>query len=295
LRDLKLHEAIMVDQAISHLILNKKGSYVDCTFGTGGHTTAILNCLGPQGHLTCLDKDPCSDERAIKMSLSDKRMRFVNDSFSNLESYFELESLDGVLLDLGISTKQLDDPERGFSFQKLGPLDMRIDQTSSLSADFWINNSSKDEIEKVLREIGEERQSKKIAKLICNKRKEKAIKTTKDLSDIILSCKKRSSKIHPATNVFRAVRMRINHELEELNSVLGTVGEVLKIGGRLAVISFHSLEDRIVKRFIQGKDGAGIDSTFKLVGGKPIKPNQDEIKENPRSRSAIMRVAERVA
>ena len=148
---------------------------------------------------------------------------------------------------------------------------------------------------KVLREIGEERQSKKIAKLICNKRKEKAIKTTKDLSDIILSCKKRSSKIHPATNVFRAVRMRINHELEELNSVLGTVGEVLKIGGRLAVISFHSLEDRIVKRFIQGKDGAGIDSTFKLVGGKPIKPNQDEIKENPRSRSAIMRVAERVA
>ena len=291
--DFKSHEAVMVEQVIKNLLLNKQGNYVDCTFGLGGHTSAILGSLGEKGHLTALDKDSFSDEMALKISLEDKRMRFINDSFGNIEKYFEKDSLDGVLLDLGISSSQLDDPKRGFSFKKLGPLDMRIDQTSSLSAEFWINNSSKEEIQRVLKEIGEERQSRKIASLICEQRLKKPIETTKDLLEIILYCKSRSSKRHPATNIFRAIRMRVNSELEELRSVLVGVGRVLKIGGRLVVISFHSLEDRITKRFIQGRDTEGI-STFKLVGGKPLKPGQNEINDNPRSRSAILRIAERV-
>ena len=293
--ELRSHEAVMVQEVIKNLLINNQGNYVDCTFGQGGHTAAILKNLGEKGSLTSLDKDPFSDEIALKISLEDKRMRFINDSFGNIERHFEKESLDGALLDLGISSYQLDDPKRGFSFKKLGPLDMRIDQTSSLSADFWINNSSKEEIEKVFKEMGEEKQSRKIASLICEKRQKKPIKTTKDLLEIILFCKNKSTKRHPATNIFRAIRMRVNSELEELQCVLKGVGKVLKIGGRLVVISFHSIEDRMTKRFIQGRDAEGIKFNFKLVGGKPIKPHPTEIFNNPRSRSAVLRIAEKVS
>ena len=293
--ELRSHEAVMVQEVIKNLLINNQGNYVDCTFGQGGHTAAILKNLGEKGSLTALDKDPFSDEMALKISLKDKRMRFINDSFGNIDKHFEKESLDGALLDLGISSYQLDDPKRGFSFKKLGPLDMRIDQTSSLSAEFWLNNSSKEEIEKVFKEMGEEKQSRKIASLICEKRQKKPIKTTKDLLEIILFCKSKSTKRHPATNIFRAIRMRVNSELEELRSVLEGVGKVLKIGGRLVVISFHSIEDRTTKRFIQGRDTAGIKFNFKLVGGKPIKADPTEIIKNPRSRSAILRIAEKVS
>ena len=294
MRNYKSHETVMLEQVINSLILNKQGSYVDCTFGMGGHTSAILDSLGSQGHLTSIDKDSYSEEIAIKLSLEDKRMRFISGSFGNLEDYFEKNSLDGVLLDLGISSNQLDDPDRGFSFKNSGPLDMRMDQTSSLSAEFWINNASKEEIEKVFKEIAEERQSRKITRLICSKRAQSPIKTTKDLVNIVLSSRSGTSKIHTLRNIFRAIRMKVNCELEELSSVLKAAGTVLKIGGRLLVVSFHSLEDRTTKRFIQGKDGAGIESTFKLVGGKPLKPDQLEIDNNPRSRSAILRIAEKV-
>jgi len=294
LRNHNSHEAVMVEQVINNLILNKQGSYVDCTFGMGGHTSAILDNLGSLGHVTSIDKDSYSEEIAIKLSLEDKRMRFISGSFGNLEDHFEKNSLDGVLLDLGISSNQLDDPDRGFSFKNLGPLDMRMDQSSSFSAEFWINNASKEEIEKVFKEIAEERQSRKITKLICSKRVESPIKTTKDLVNIILSSRSGASKIHTLRNIFRAIRMKVNCELEELQSVLKAAGTVLKIGGRLLVISFHSLEDRAAKRFIQGKNGSGIESVFKLVGGKPIKPDQLEIDNNPRSRSAILRIAEKV-
>ncbi|WP_348661984.1 16S rRNA (cytosine(1402)-N(4))-methyltransferase RsmH [Croceibacter atlanticus] len=260
----------------------------------GGHTSAILDSLGSQGHLTSIDKDSYSEEIAIKLSLEDKRMRFISGSFGNLEDYFEKNSLDGVLLDLGISSNQLDDPDRGFSFKNSGPLDMRMDQTSSLSAEFWINNASKEEIEKVFKEIAEERQSRKITRLICSKRVESPIKTTKDLVNIVLSSRSGTSKIHTLRNIFRAIRMKVNCELEELSGVLKAAGTVLKVGGRLLVISFHSLEDRTTKRFIQGKDGAGTETIFKLIGGKPLKPDQLEIDNNPRSRSAILRIAEKV-
>ena len=295
MKDYKTHEAVMVEQVIRNLILNNKGNYVDCTFGMGGHTTSILKNLGPQGNLTSLDRDYYSCDLAKKISLKDKRMSFINDNFGNLESYFLENSLDGILLDLGISSSQLNDPDRGFSFQNPGPLDMRMDQSNPLSAEVWINNSSKSEIEKVFWEVGEEKQSRRIAKLICSKRLKNPIKTTEDLSKIILSCKGNSRRKHPATNIFRAIRMIVNSEIDELKKVLDAAGRILKIGGRLIVISFHSLEDRVVKRFIQGKDGAEMRSTFKLVGGKPIRPDLSEIKDNPKSRSAILRIGERVA
>ena len=292
--ELRSHEAVMVQEVIKNLLINNQGNYVDCTFGMGGHTSAILDSLGSQGHLTSIDKDSYSEEIAIKLSLEDKRMRFISGSFGNLEDYFEKNSLDGVLLDLGISSNQLDDPDRGFSFKNSGPLDMRMDQTSSLSAEFWINNASKEEIEKVFKEIAEERQSRKITRLICSKRVESPIKTTKDLVNIVLSSRSGTSKIHTLRNIFRAIRMKVNYELEELSGVLKAAGTVLKVGGRLLVISFHSLEDRTTKRFIQGKDGAGTETIFKLIGGKPLKPDQLEIDNNPRSRSAILRIAEKV-
>ena len=284
----------MVEQVIQSLITNKHGTYVDCTFGAGGHSLAILEALGLKGRLTCLDKDVTSNDIARKIRSNDKRMSFIHDSFKNLKEHFELKSLDGVLLDLGISSNQLDDPKRGFSFQKLGPLDMRMDRSNKLSAEIWINNSSRKEIERVLRELGQEKKSKKIAEKICQRRQKKAIKTTKDLTDIVLSCKKRKSKKHPATDTFRAIRMIVNNELGELVEALEVVGKVLKKGGRLVVISFNSLEDRIVKRFIKGMGSSNKDLLFNLVGGKPLKPELKELKRNPRSRSAILRVAEKV-
>ena len=290
-----IHEAVMVKEVINNLIFDKNGSYVDCTFGMGGHSAAILNSLDKQGNLTSIDKDSSCRKIAMKLTLQDKRMKFINDNFGNIEKYFKRDSLNGVLLDLGISSTQLKDASRGFSFSMSGPLDMRIDQTNSDTAEVWINNSSRAEIERVFRDLGEERQSKHIAKLICEKRKQKAITTTKELSDIIVSCKKRTSRIHPATNIFRAIRMQVNFELEELNKALNSISKLLKIGGRFAVISFHSLEDRIAKRFIQGKDMALRESVFQLVGGKPMRPTKTEIKMNPRSRSAILRIGERVS
>ena len=285
----------MVEKVINNLILKKKGTYVDGTFGSGGHASAILKKLDAEGILTAFDRDENSKKIAESITSIDRRMRFFKDSFGNIENYFENQTLDGILLDLGISSGQLNDPERGFSFEIQGPLDMRMDQNSPLSAEDWLNNSSKNEIEKVLRILGEERFSKKIANYICLRRKRKPIQTTKDLVEIILTCKREGYRRHPATNAFRAIRMHVNSELEELHKLLSTVGRLLRLGGRLAVISFHSLEDRMVKRFIQGKDSIDDRSSFKLVSGKPMKPRFEEIKRNPRSRSAILRVAERTS
>ncbi len=171
---------------------------------------------------------------------------------------------------------------------------MRMDQTSDISAETWVNQSTKEEIAKVFWEKGEERKSRKIAELICNERNITPIHTTLDLVKIIMSCKPRTSKRHPATNIFRAIRMEVNSEMDELKKVLDAAGKILKKGGRLAVISFHSIEDRVVKRFIQGKSIGANKFSFKRVGRKYIRPNKEEIQNNPRSRSAILRVAEKV-
>ena len=204
-------------------------------------------------------------------------------------------SLDGILVDLGISSNQLDNPERGFCFQLKGPLDMRMSQSDKVSAETWINKSTKEEIAKVLWEVGEERHSRKISDSICRERDLSPINTTQRLSEIILASKPRRSKKHPATNVFRAIRMEVNSELQELQSLLISAGKLLKEGGSLAVISFHSLEDRIVKRFVQGKSLDGQDFSFKKVGPKHFKPSKEEVIRNPRSRSAILRIVEKVA
>jgi len=295
LRDYGVHEAVMVDQAITNLIVDKRGNYVDCTFGLGGHSSAILNNLDSEAQLTAIDRDPKSIKKANEVIKRDKRFSFINDNFGNIENHFHSESLNGILVDLGISSDQLDNPERGFSFQVQGPLDMRMNQSEKVSAETWLNESTADEIAKVLWEKGEERYSKIISESICKERQVNPINTTLRLSRIILDSKPKRSKRHPATNVFRAIRMEVNSELEELQNLLIAAGRLLKKGGRLAVISFHSLEDRVVKRFIQGKSIDGKGFSFSKVGPKYFKPNQAEITRNPRSRSAILRVVEKVS
>lgn len=295
MRDKVAHEAVMVNQVINSLIVDKKGTYVDGTFGLGGHASAILNNLDNDATLFGLDRDPECQNYADEIIQEDKRFLFINDRFSNLQTHFLKESLDGILVDLGISSKQLDDPERGFTFQANGPLDMRMNQVEEFSASDWLKDASKEEISNVLWELGEERKSRKIAELICKARVLKPIITTKHLSEIILLAKSRNSKRHPATNTFRAIRMKVNSELQELEGLLLAAGKLLKEGGRLVVISFHSMEDRIVKRFFQGKSTVGERYNFKKIGEKFFKPDLEEMRVNPRSRSAILRVGEKVA
>ena len=288
------HEAVMVDEVLENLIFKENGKYVDCTFGAGGHSLEILKKLDKNGRLVSIEKDKSATLNLSSDFTEDGRFKLVHDSFSNLDKIFDAEEIDGILIDIGISSTQLDDPSRGFSFQSNGPLDMRIDTSKGLTAAEWINTATKKEIEDVLWFLGQERASRKIASKICEVRKNSSIESTKELSDLILSCVFKRSKKHPATNSFRAIRMFINHEIEELQKVLEVSSYVLCCGGRLAVISFHSMEDRIVKRFFQGKDRINSNTKFQYFKDKFLKPTTSEIKSNPRSRSAILRVAEKI-
>ena len=288
------HEAVMVDEVLDNLIFEQNGKYVDCTFGAGGHSFEILKKINESGSLVSLEKDEKATLDLSSHFADDSRFKLINDSFSNLRNFFKDEEIDGILIDLGISSTQLDDPERGFSFQSDGPLDMRIDTSKGLTAADWVNSASKKEIEDVLWILGEERASRKIASKICDSREKKKIESTKELSHLIASCVYKKSKKHPATNSFRAIRMFINNEIEELRRALEAASYVLCCGGRLAVISFHSMEDRIVKRFFQGKDRTESNIEFRYIKDKFIKPSVKEINNNPRSRSAILRVAEKI-
>ena len=285
----------MVEEVLTYLVIDKNGVYVDCTFGAGGHSQEILKKLEVNGKLIGVDRDTGVRNTIPAILKDDKRFSLISDRFSNLKDYVKIESIDGILVDLGISSTQLDDLERGFSFQSLGPLDMRMDQSTGISAQQWINSASKKEIEDVFWILGEEKASRRVAKIICERRIKTPITSTEELTEIVLSCIPRRGKKHPATNIFRAIRMQVNEEMEELYSVLESASFLLKVGGRLAIISFHSIEDRVVKRFIQGKDRISSTVSFKTIGGKHLKPTREEIKENPRSRSAILRVAEKVA
>ena len=288
------HEAVMVDEVLENLVFKQNGKYVDCTFGAGGHSYEILKKINNTGFLTSIEKDERATKNLPIEFNDDSRFRLINDSFSNLRMFFETEEIDGILIDLGISSTQLDDPMRGFSFQSNGPLDMRIDTTKGKTAAEWINSASKKEIEDVLWLLGQERASRRIALKICEFREKKPIESTKELADLIVSCVYKKTKKHPATNSFRAIRMFINNEIEELQKVLEAASYVLCCGGRLAVISFHSMEDRIVKRFFQGKDRIESKVKFEYMKDKFFKPTEEEISINPRSRSAILRVAEKV-
>ena len=288
------HEAVMVEEVLENLVFKNNGTYVDCTFGAGGHSLEILKKLDSFGSLVSFDKDIQATLDLSEEFSGETRFKLINDSFSNIKKYFKNDSIDGVLIDLGISSTQLDDAKRGFSFQSDGPLDMRIDATKGITARDWINGASKKEIEDVLWNLGEERASRKIARKIVYSREKKSIETTKDLTDLILNSVHTKSKKHPATNSFRAIRMFVNNEIQELKEALEASGDLLRSGGRLAVISFHSMEDRIVKRFFQGKDRVNSRVEFKYLKDKFLKPGSQEILNNPRSRSAILRVAEKI-
>ena len=305
------HLTVLLDEALDGLAIKPDGIYIDATFGRGGHSRALLSQLGEQGRLYAIDRDPAAIAAAQPM-LADPRFKIIPGPFSKLRDYVEqlglLGQVDGVLMDLGVSSPQLDDAERGFSFMRDGPLDMRMDPTSGRSAAEWLAVADVDEIAWVLKTFGEEKWAKHIARAIVADREATPFTTTKALADLIgrVSHSKERNK-HPATRSFQAIRIYINSELEEIEQALAGSLDVLRSGGRLSVISFHSLEDRIVKRFIkkqsQGQEvphglpltdeQLNLNRTLKGVG-KALKPSAAEIERNPRARSSVLRVATRL-
>jgi len=303
-----VHATVLLSEAVEALEIKPEGVYVDGTFGRGGHSRLILEKLGERGRLIALDKDPTAvaTGRAIK----DARFQLEHSEFENLGAVLGrlgIDKVDGVLLDLGVSSPQLDDEQRGFSFRFDAPLDMRMDTSRGQTAAEWLSTADEGELTEVIFDYGEERFARQIARTIVAARKEQAILTTKQLSDIVAQCvRTREPGKNPATRTFQAIRIYINRELEELESVLPQCVDHLKPGGRMAVISFHSLEDRMVKRFMrdmaQGdKLPKGVpiraadvpEGKVRLVG-KPIYASDEEISANPRARSAVLRVAERL-
>lgn len=304
------HRPVLMTETLTALAIRPDGRYVDATFGRGGHSAAILERLGSTGSLLALDRDPAAGAWARAEFRADARFQFVQTRFSELADMIAERGLcgrvDGVLLDLGVSSPQLDDPARGFSFSRDGALDMRMDPTSGSSAADWINRVDEAELERVLVEFGEERFHRRIARAIVVARQRAPIATTARLADIVSAAvPTREPGKHPATRVFQAVRIAVNDELRELRTVLPQVVRVLAPGGRLAVISFHSLEDRMAKRFMReqarGRElpldlpvaGTPQGMTLRLVG-RAMRPDAEEIAVNPRARSALLRVAERL-
>jgi 16S rRNA (cytosine1402-N4)-methyltransferase len=302
----------MYAEVLQQLAIKQDGNYLDCTFGRGGHSQGILNLLGPGGQLLAFDRDSDAiNSGYAQVMLTDQRFKLKHSCFSELESIVKdagLEGkIDGILLDLGVSSPQLDNHERGFSFLRDGPLDMRMDGNAGVSAEQWLASVDEKDLVKVLFDYGEERFARRIARAIVVKRAQSPIKTTRQLTELIENAVPgREKHKHPATRTFQAIRIEINRELDELKAVLQQSARVLRPGGRLVVISFHSLEDRIVKRFIRDESGAkynpgrlpikevDVAKGILKVIGKALKAGKQEISQNPRARSAIMRVAERV-
>lgn len=307
----ELHRPVLLNQVLDALNIQSDGLYIDGTFGRGGHTAALLERLGARGQLLVFDKDPDALQFAADRFSGESRLTMHHGSFGNLGTVVsELGwqgKVDGILLDLGVSSPQLDDAERGFSFLNEGPLDMRMNPQTGISASEWLAGAPERHIADVLWRYGEERYSRRIARSIVASRDESPITTTSQLARLIAAAVPgREFKKHPATRSFQAIRVFINHELEELESVLPQAVEALAAGGRLAVISFHSLEDRIVKRFIRDQHrGPQLPPDLPVVPaeyrprmkpvGKQIRADSDEVQRNPRARSAVLRVAERLA
>lgn len=300
------HATVLLDEAVAALQVQPEGVYVDCTFGRGGHSRLILQRLGAHGRLIALDKDPMAITAA--QAISDARFQIVHSGFEHLGAVLRelgVGKVDGVLLDLGVSSPQLDDAQRGFSFRFDAPLDMRMDTSRGETAAQWLATVDESLLAEVIGGYGEERFARKIARALVAARKETPILTTRQLSEIVAqNVHSREPGKNPATRTFQAIRIYINRELEELESVLPQCMDSLKVGGRMAVISFHSLEDRIVKRFM--RDMAQGDKfprnlpiravdipqgMIKLVG-KAVHASERELADNPRARSAVLRVAE---
>jgi 16S rRNA (cytosine1402-N4)-methyltransferase len=304
------HRPVLLDEVVQALRLRADGIYVDGTFGRGGHALAILERLGPHGRLLAFDRDPQAVQAAEEKFFGDTRFSIVRGPFSMMGQTMAARGwrgkIDGILLDLGVSSPQFDDPQRGFSFRHDGPLDMRMDPDSTPSAAQWLNHAEEQEIAAVIREYGEERFARRIAKVICRERAVQPIETTLQLARIVAQAvPTREPGKDPATRTFQALRMHVNRELDELRAVLPCTVEALAPGGRLAVISFHSLEDRMVKHFLRDEAKgdrfppnlpirrAQLNPHLRLIG-KAMHASAAEVERNPRARSAVLRVAERL-
>ncbi|MGP7646096.1 16S rRNA (cytosine(1402)-N(4))-methyltransferase RsmH [Klebsiella pneumoniae] len=301
------HTTVLLDEAVNGLNIRPDGIYIDGTFGRGGHSRLILSRLGAEGRLLAIDRDP--QAIAVAQTIDDPRFSIVHGPFSQLAEYVGERNLtgkiDGILLDLGVSSPQLDDAERGFSFMRDGPLDMRMDPTRGQSAAEWLQTAEEDDIAWVIKTFGEERFGKRIARAIVERNRIQPMTRTKELAEVIAAAKDKHK--HPATRTFQAVRIWVNSELEEIEQALKSSLSVLAPGGRLSIISFHSLEDRIVKRFMREQSRgpqvpAGIPMTeaqLKKLGGRELRalgklmPGEEEVAENPRARSSVLRIAER--
>ena len=306
-----IHNPVLLDQVIESLNIISDGTYVDCTFGRGGHSKSILGKIGKKGKLIAIDKDSEAETYAASNFKNDSRFFFEKNNFSNIEyilkKYNNSNKVNGILLDLGVSSPQLDNPSRGFSFNKEGPIDMRMDRENKLTALLWLQEANVDEICNVLKRYGEEKYAYKIALLIKKSLEDKTLRTTLDLSKIIDTCypKNKSKKKNTATKSFQAIRIFVNKELEELQKILDGCIDLIEKGGRIVVISFHSLEDRIVKNFInkhaEGKNiisnlpVANFNNNLSLKKIKiPLKASEEEVRKNIRARSARIRVAEKL-
>lgn len=308
----KSHISVLLNEAIDGLAINPDGIYIDCTFGRGGHSGLILSQLSPKGRLIAIDRDPTAIEAAKKFA-DDPRFTIEHYGFADLAEIVEkhqlTQKIDGVLMDLGVSSPQLDQAERGFSFMNDGPLDMRMDTSKGQTAAEWLAVADVEDITWVLRTFGEEKHAWRIANAIVDAREEETLTRTGQLAKIIkTAAPQREIKKHPATRSFQAIRMYINSELEQIEKALASSLDVLSEEGRLVVISFHSLEDRLVKQFMkkhsQGKKvprGLPISEEEIQKGkklalvGKRLKPSKQEVDENVRSRSSVLRVARRLA
>ena len=302
--DESFHIPVLTEEVIEFLLVKKSGAFLDVTSGFGGHSAAILEELNG-GSLIATDQDPEAIRFLKSKFKTEERISIHQARFSELHKLFSANDFDGILADIGVSSYQLDTAERGFSFMKDGPLDMRMNQNIGEDASSWLNNAPEQEISNIIWKYGEEKKAKRIAKAIVEARKIFKIRTTKELAEIILEETPRrfNDKKHPATKTFQAIRIFINNELEELDLLLDFISKHLKIGGRTCIISFHSLEDRMVKRFFRDHSrrdprlsklpNLADDSSFKLVT-KAIKPSENEMNINPRSRSATLRVIERI-
>jgi 16S rRNA (cytosine1402-N4)-methyltransferase len=292
------HVPVLLNEAIDFLAVKPGGSYIDATVGLGGHSYEIARRLGPQGRLIGLDKDPKALERARErlqppngMAGKWPAVELVQGSFAELAEQVPARSADGVLADLGVSSMQLLDAQRGFSFQAEGPLDMRMDPRAELTAEQVVNQLDERSLADLIYEFGEERRSRRIARAIVRSR---PIRTSTQLAEVVAAAARPMNpaerKIHPATRTFQALRIYVNRELEELRALLESAPEVLKAGGRLVIISFHSLEDRMVKDGLREGARAGV---YRLLTKKPVTAREAEVEGNPRARSAKMRAAER--
>jgi len=307
------HVPVLLKEAIDFLNVRRGGTYIDATVGLGGHSYEIAKRLGAPGHLIGLDKDPAAlkiaavrlsafgfrDESAPRAESREPKadwpeITLLNRSFAEIAKGQDAASVDGILADIGVSSLQLDDAARGFSFQAEGPLDMRMDPHSERTAEQVVNHLDERQLADVIYEFGEERRSRRIARAICRSR---PIHTTAQLADVISAAARpmnRGDRIHPATRTFQALRIFVNRELDDLKALLAAAPQILKPGGRVVIISFHSLEDRIVKDAFREGAAHGKDMVYRILTKKPVTASEEESDRNPRARSAKLRAAERV-